>query len=224
MLEHGDAREAPSRRAFTVGHWLIVASVGVTLLGIACFVVPAWMRGNSQRARVAPLLRFHASIEAQYAHYQYQPPPTVPVDGTTIMLVLGRGQRVSGFSVQDEPAGWLAWVAPLFDEHCFAPVTSITILDEEFSDADVDLLLAFPEVREIDVSYTSIGDAGLVKLATLDELALLDVSGTRITSASLRSLSDCRQLRELDISDTGADEESVRSLQAALPDCWIRSD
>lgn len=196
----------------------------ISLLGLVCFAVPLWMKGRHQQARVAPLLGFDASIEAQYAPYEYEPPPstTGTYPGGTITLILGRGQRIHGFSVRDEPPPHLAWVASVFNEHCFAPVTRITISDAEFSDADVDLLLGFPELREIDLSYTAISDAGLIKLAALDRLTLLNVSGTSVSAESLQTLKRCRELRELDVSDTAADEELIESLRHALPDCWIR--
>jgi hypothetical protein len=166
-----------------------------------------------------------ASIAAQYGEYHYKPPPMMhgKYEGGEFTIVLGRGQRIDG--VVDEPPAYLGWMVTLFGEHCFTDVTEIQICDDRrFTDADVRLLLAFPELKVLDLSETAITDVGLTRLASLEGLVGLDVSGTNVSQKSLRRLSRCSKLRELDIRDTKADNRVAVYLKDSLPECWIRSD
>lgn len=219
---HGSRREQNGSKV--VQRVLTFGVLSLAAAGAACFLVPVWSRGRLQRAHVSALLRFDASICAQYGTYAYTPPPSMlgSVDGDSFRIILGRGQKADGFSVVDEPSGYLSWIAPVFDDHCFAQVTEISVRDARFSDSDVDLLLAFPTVRAIDLSDTSITDSGVIKLATMEQLVLLDVSGTRLSDQSLLKLAHCGQLKEVDVRDTDVGEQAVKSLQAALPGCWVR--
>lgn len=195
----------------------MLATTILVILTSAC----AWIgwRAHRQQVLVTALLRYEASVEARYTPYRYEPPPSVSAG--TFRIVLGRGQSVHGFSVVDEPPKHLAWITPVVAEHCFARVAEVSIHDARFSDADVELLLGFPDLRVIDVSDTAITDAGLVKLATLDRLVMLDVYRTKVSDESLRHLVNCRDLRELDIGETDASPEVIAELTEALPDCWI---
>ena len=125
------------------------------------------------------------------------------------------------FSVIDEPPQVVKWVVSIVGEHGLAQVTSITIRDDRFSDADVGLLLAFPDVREIDISGTAISDEGINKLASLKQLVVLDISETQVSDASLHKLSAFKELRELNIEGVDADDEAVAFLQQELLKCWI---
>lgn len=219
---HGSSRRLPrlSWRLLARGAAVICA---LMLLGLP---VSIWLRGKRQEARVAALLKFDGTIEAQYGEYSYRPPPMAPAfgdDGTKLFtIVLGRGQRAAGYSVVDDPPGFLEWLVPVFGENCFVHVTQIYIDEPLFSDADVDLLLAFPDVRVIVLSHTQITDRGLIKLACLNRLVRLDVHGTKVSGESLRHFVACRELKEFDIRDTKVDERVFTLLKEALPDCWIR--
>lgn len=140
----------------------------------------------------------------------------------TLTLIIGGGMRVLGYIVIDEPPPFLAWATPLFGEEVGAHVTEIEIFDERFSDKDVDLLLALPDLKALDLCETSITDEGLTKLAvSLDHLVKLDVYDTEITDRSIRLLSNCKQLRQLDLRETECSEDVAEDLQEALPDCLI---
>lgn len=202
-----------------------IAFGGCLVLGLllsTAFVF--WRRGVEQQQHVDELLlRFgDAFVLARYDPSEFDEPPTVEdlEDGViTLKTVWGGGQH--RFRIDDQQPHYLAWVVPLLGEHCFARVTYIRLNDQKFSDADVDLVLGFPELRDLNISETAITDVGLTKIASLENLINLDVSGTRVSPKSLRHLSRCRRLRELNISDTNADEQSVDYLKKALPDCWI---
>lgn len=212
---------APSRSSLPSPGRLFAVTL-VVLLPSVCFWI-GW-RAYWQRTRVTALLHFDVSVEARYGAYIYEPPPSTSgtLDGGTFTIWLGRGQRARGFSVVDDLPQYLSWVPSVLGEHSFARVTDVTVRDAGFSDADVELLLGFPDLQAIDVSATAITDAGLIKLASLDRLVLLDVSDTRVSGESLRHLVDCHELKELDIRDTDADVHVVTLLAEALPDCWIR--
>ncbi len=148
------------------------------------------------------------SITAYYSLDAYRPPRSPVIVASGMSLALGRGQRVAGFSVSDQPEGMVELLVPFFGRHSFTQVTDIYVHDEIFADSDIELVLALPEVRAI-VSYTSITDIGLVKLAAIAELVLLDVSGTSTTGKALRQFAKCRKLQELCILHTDVDQEAV---------------
>jgi hypothetical protein len=198
-----------------------IAALVLALLGT---VVGLLKRGRDMRARVAALDRFEGSVQAQYGAYVYEPPLSTRATGGGLSLTFGRGQRVIGLSVMDEPTGLDAWLAPIAGEACLVSVTDVCILNPEFGNADVELLVGFPDLREIDVSDCAISDAGLIRLASIDRLTVLNVRGTRVSGRSLRELAGCRELRELDLRDTQADAERIQRLQEALPDCRIKWD
>lgn len=218
-----DATDRPPRRSplqrIVIGSCLVTATLSLGILGV-------WWRGAQQRARVSNLLQQvnEAAIFAQYRDYHYEPPPMMhgTYDGGEFDLVIRSGQRSHGFGVVDEPPPQLYCFVVLFGERCFTRVTDIDVSDSQnFVDADVHLLLAFPDLRVLDVSGTAITDVGLAQLASLERLVCLDISETSVSPESLRRLSRCKNLRELDMRSTKADEGVAAFLQAALPECWI---
>lgn len=198
-------------------------SFGVCAL-LLCILVSLGIRGRLQQSRVEELLRFEVSVQAQYGDYKYSPPPTASAagDSSRLTIVWGRGQRVIGFSVVDDPPPYLMWLVSIVGEQCFAQVTDISIHDERFADADVKLLLAFSELRAIDLSGTAITDDGLAALASIERLAMLNISGTQVSAESLRRLANSKNLKELDIRETNANEQVVEYLVRKLPDCSIQ--
>jgi hypothetical protein len=204
--------------------WLLCGAI------VACLVggILTWIgwRASARRATIDVILTFDASIGVRYREYEYEPPPMSEIrgdDGTIFgTLFFGGGQRVVGYLVIDEPPRFLAWATPLFGKGIGAHVTEIEIFDERFTDNDVDLLLAFPDLRELDLPGTGITDEGLTKLAaSLDQLVKLDVSATKVTGRSTRLLSNCKQLRELDLRETADSETVAEELQKQLTDCLI---
>lgn len=205
--------------------------VAAAMLVILSVLAIVWIRGRSQSARVAALLRFGASIEARYGAYVYEPPPSMKgiFDGGSFQIVLGGGQRTVGVKVVDYPPEYIPpeyidWIVSAVGEHCFTRVSGVSIHDDRFSDKDIDLVLAFSDLREIDLSGTSISDAGARQLTSFDRLVVLDLSGTRVSRESLADFVRCRELKELNIRDTNADEAVITFLEQELPNCWIRSN
>jgi hypothetical protein len=142
-------------------------------------------------------------------------------EGGTIGSYRTSGCFRPAFLVIDEPPRGIEWLVPIFGEYAFAHVARISPYDEKFTDDHVSLLLAFPELRDLDVSRTAITDAGVRRLAGLTRLVVLDVSDRPLSEETLRLLASCRQLRELRIVGSGADPETVAYLKRELPACRI---
>ena len=109
-------------------------------------------------------------------------------------------------------------------------------------------------LRELDLSLTSVSDAGLRYLTALKKLSSLTLlysegfAGPKITNIGLKPLSEMTQLRTLNlvgakIDDAGVDDlmrlrnlkrltlvgsrlsaDGLKRLQVALPDCEISAD
>jgi hypothetical protein len=221
----------PQLRTICVGNILrrvlIYGGYGLGALLFATLIA-VWSRGKIQEAQVAALLAAmpeDASIYAEYGAYQYYPPPRTlgrDEDGTILFaLVHGSGQRVLGFCVVDNPPPYLEWLIPIFGEHCFTRITDIRVYSEQFLDQDVDLLLAFPDLRAVDLSNTAITDAGFLRLISRLKLVELDVSGTKVSADAMRRLADCKELKEIGLSDPADEEDVGDELRRALPDCLI---
>ncbi|HUY89896.1 MAG TPA: hypothetical protein VMV10_14265 [Pirellulales bacterium] len=214
-----DASEAADRRRARQllhgGYFLVFAL-------LFCFCATLVTRGQIRRSRAEALLRFEASIQAQYGEYEYQPPPMGrgSYPGGQLTLVFGRGQRVLDFGVIDDPPRYIAWIPAIFGDYSLTHVTDIAIFDERFSDADVDLLLPFADLRALDLSGTAVTDMGLAKLSSLNRLELLNLCCTQVTNASLPILANFTQLKELELPEC-ADDEAIAFLQQKLPNCWI---
>lgn len=202
------------RRRWWLSGAMTAGLIAISLLGWL------WMCDRAQQTRIKELLRFRVSLNARYGQYEYVPPRRVDVANVDVVPVLSL-IIVHGFTVEDSPPWLIAWAVPYLGEHFGTRITEVSIYDERFSDTEVDLLLGFPDLREIDLSETQVTDAGVAKLAALDRLVVLDVSNTRVTGKSLQRFADCRELRELHVHDTVVDEETVRLLTERLPECEI---
>jgi hypothetical protein len=207
---------AQSPRSRRLLWWGLLGGGGV-LCGLAVMAGLIWNRGRTQERKVQALERFDASIYGDYGPYQYRPPITstsaAGATGVTLTLVYRGGQRPIGFTVMDEPVGAIAFAAPLFGEYCFTEVHDICVHNEEFSDADVPLLLVFPKLRKLTVSNCALTDSGVRQLLSLEHLLVLNVGDISLSAETLRRIAHCRELKELDINGTGADEETIEYLR-----------
>jgi len=178
------------------------------------------VHAQRQQVVVESLLKVDGTIHALYGEYQYTPPPAIEIGG--LSLVIGRGQRVHGFSVRDEPSVFQRLLVPLFGEHAFVRVSEVYWDGEQLSDQDLHLLGQFSHLRELHLSGSNLSDAGLSQIALLRQLTVLDVSSTQITAGGLRHVEFCKELRELDLSGTRVEELDVQRLRKALPECVVK--
>ncbi|MFO1094504.1 MAG: hypothetical protein U0992_14550 [Planctomycetaceae bacterium] len=154
-------------------------------------------------------------MSAQYGRYAYVSPGHI--GGFTYY----RGRPDTGYIVVDAPPEYLARVFSYVGRDVGARVTGIAVNKESFSDADVDLLLEFPAIRELDLSGTGITDVSLSRIAELRQLVKLDLSHTKVTRQGTRTLGKCKTLRELDLAGTDGNMQVVEELRTQLPDCLL---
>ncbi len=195
-------------------------AAGLLLAGLLLVAVGALLvHTHRQRSIAQSLLKFDGSVHALYGEYRYTPPPTVAEGG--LSLVLGGGQRVHGFSTQDEPSRFQRLLVSVFGEHACAEVSAVYWEGEPDPDDDLQLLQQAPQLRELHLGGTGVTDAGLAQIVRVRQLAVLDLSSTRVTSGGIGQLAACTELRELDLSGADVDEASVEQLRQALPRCQI---
>ena len=96
------------------------------------------------------------------------------------------------------------------------PVVSIRLARVHITDADLQLLEGFPDLRTVRLVATSVTDDGLRQLRHLRGLRTLDLRGTPITDAGLREVRNFPDLEELILLNTRVTGEGLREL-AALP-------
>jgi Leucine-rich repeat (LRR) protein len=78
-------------------------------------------------------------------------------------------------------------------------------------DDDLDLLVAFPSIRELNLKLASVTDNGIARLAAgLPHLQTLNLEETAVTSSGLHPLSRLKDLRALQLSANLLDDEAMR--------------
>lgn len=76
-------------------------------------------------------------------------------------------------------------------------------------------------LRKLWLSETRVTDDGLEHLRGLTELQSLDLAGTRVTDTGLNHVKGLISLQWLNLYQTEITDKSVKKLQQALPDCTI---
>lgn len=89
--------------------------------------------------------------------------------------------------------------------------------------SNVELLLAFPDLREVDIAQSALTGAGIARLASQARLSRLKISEIEMPAESFRRLSECNELKELNIRHINADAQVVEYLKKALPKCRIEA-
>jgi len=187
---------------------------------LLAFVAGLVKKEATQRQTVTELLKkCEGTVLALYGDYEYTPPPTISTNG--LSLILGRGQRVHGFSVRGEPSLLARLLVPIFGEHAFTEISAVYFDRASTTDEDLIVLAKVPHLRELDVSGTKITDDGMQHILRLKRLTVLDLASTRMTERGLMPLSACSELRELDLRGIQVDESVVYQLRKVLPHCDI---
>ena len=88
------------------------------------------------------------------------------------------------------------------------------------TDAGLEHLKGFTNIRWLSIDNTKITDAGLENLHT--NLLVLNLRNTQITDAGLERVKGFTNLRRLILLETQVTDEGVNKLQQALPNCEIR--
>ncbi|QDT05073.1 Leucine Rich repeats (2 copies) [Rubripirellula lacrimiformis] len=92
----------------------------------------------------------------------------------------------------------------------------------EIADADVDPLLALPNLEGISFWETGVSDRAIELIAGLRQLTRLNLCGTNITDASVPILVGMN-LSYIDVANTQLTSQGVEALRAGLPDTEILS-
>jgi len=85
------------------------------------------------------------------------------------------------------------------------------------TDAGMQHLASFPQLRVVFLTGATITDAGAATLAQLQHLELIDLKGTAITDATLERLAGLPRLRWLRVEGTQVTSEGIRKITQALP-------
>jgi hypothetical protein len=96
-------------------------------------------------------------------------------------------------------------------------VTRIDFFGTQIGDADLDVVLAFPDLQSLGLSSTKITDDGLEKLVALKKLQNLSLAFTDITDRGLFTLAKLPALQTVDLLRVKASSMGIAELQKALP-------
>ncbi|MGE3409582.1 MAG: hypothetical protein AB7I37_22380 [Pirellulales bacterium] len=142
---------------------------------------------------------------------------------------------------------WMNWLKNAMGEECFGEATGVQLTGTKAADADLRFLRALPKIERLSLNQTEVTDEGMYYVAFCQELRFLNLNETAITDEGLRPLAflphlkslyldktavtdaglielhSLLELQELWLKDTHVTEQGVRQLQAALPNCQIRS-
>ncbi|MCX7425911.1 MAG: hypothetical protein NTW96_09880 [Planctomycetia bacterium] len=133
----------------------------------------------------------------------------------------------TGFQEQPVPPGpeLLRAVAgdDLFDTvmtvSFYGCVTSSTEgrLDPAITDDDMEILSAFPRLREGHFIFQPITDRSLETLSRFREIESVDLYGTQITDRGLASLANLPRLKQIGIGGTPASVQGIAAIRERLP-------
>ncbi|SMP60233.1 hypothetical protein SAMN06265222_106330 [Neorhodopirellula lusitana] len=92
----------------------------------------------------------------------------------------------------------------------------------EISDADIEPLLALPNLEGISFWETGVSDHAIELIAQLPQLTRLNLCGTMVTDKSVSTLV-AMELNYIDVANTQLTPQGVKSLRAGLPHAEILS-
>lgn len=96
-------------------------------------------------------------------------------------------------------------------------VVSLTLNKMPATDKDLETIGQFPELRELNLSFTNITDAGLPALLSLKSLKVLSLSGTKVTLAGIRKLASIKSLKELYCWNTEVKDKEYATVHQLFP-------
>lgn len=89
------------------------------------------------------------------------------------------------------------------------------------TDKDLETIGQFPELRELNLSFTNITDAGLPALLSLKSLKALSLSGTKVTLAGIRKLAGLKSLKELYCWNTEVKANEYAAVHQLFPQAKV---
>lgn len=99
-------------------------------------------------------------------------------------------------------------------------------MEEKEADAAAQAFTQIKNLKELNIPSSRMTDAGMEQLAKSNSIEKLNLSGAfNLTASSIDHLAKMRSLKELDLSYASKLRPSeISRLQAALPDCKIKTD
>ena len=92
-------------------------------------------------------------------------------------------------------------------------VASVDLSKAAITDADLDTLLQFHDLRSLDLSDTRISDKAVAVVSELPKLKRLNLAGTAVTSECGESLQKLSNLVRLNLSNTQVDDDIIDNLK-----------
>lgn len=91
-----------------------------------------------------------------------------------------------------------------------------------FTDAALEQIDQFPNLRHLLLEGSSITDRGIKHLKRLRKIECLILNGTKITDGGLREIERLSALTRLDVRNTHVSETGVRQLEQRLPNLHVQ--
>ena len=113
---------------------------------------------------------------------------------------------------REEAATRLGQIGGRLIESDTGEVLGVDAVRTDLTDADLPDLVAFPELRELNLRETGVTDNGMTHLAELQNLEFLGLTGTRITDDGLHHLTRLTELRFLTLGNTKITDEGLETL------------
>jgi len=100
-------------------------------------------------------------------------------------------------------------------------VRCLTLRDTRITGSGLQHLQALPQLRHLNLICSGVSATGLDHAKGLLQLETLLLNGAGITDTHLRRLKGCVQLKTLTLVDTSVTDQGIHELQTALPNCRI---
>ena len=104
-------------------------------------------------------------------------------------------------NVNRQPPG-PAWLRRVLGEGFFGTVSSVSLMESQVTDGDMDNLKEMTQLWALVLSQAKVSDAGLEPLEGLTQLHLLHLTNTQVSDAGLKPLEGLTQLEELYLDGT----------------------
>lgn len=89
------------------------------------------------------------------------------------------------------------------------------------TDKDLDIIVSFPNLENLNLNFTKIEGSGLAKLQRLKNLESLSIAGTTVTAKDVEAVLTLPKLRAVYIWNTKIDTKEQEALQKKYPDVSI---
>ena len=182
--------------------------ISATLLIIVAAGLRFGVSGYQRRVAVREIERFNGSI--QYLNRR----------GPNWLLVWMNEDRMQWFSDPDHLVFWPG-EANLRRRSRTGGVIVPTV-GPLIDDDNLKCVLGLPNLKSVDIAFSSVSDAGVKHLIGLRRLENLRLEGSDVSNESIPFLSQMTTLKRLNVEHTRITSSGARTLETALPGCEVR--